>query len=141
MTVQDLPAVNAALNGASAVLLFAGWRLIRAGRVAAHRAAMLTALLLSAAFLACYLVYHYHVGSVRFQGPQPVRLVYLTILVTHTVLAVVNLPLIIRTVYLAANERFEDHRRVARWTFPSWMYVSVTGVVVYAMNYVLYPAR
>ncbi|MBI3549524.1 MAG: DUF420 domain-containing protein [Elusimicrobia bacterium] len=135
MTYSSLPAVNAVLNASSAVLLLLGYALIRAGRVAAHRAAMGSALAVSAVFLASYLVYHAKVGSVRYQGGGPLRAVYFAILITHTVLAVVNVPLIARTVYLAWRERFEEHKRLARWTFPSWLYVSVTGVVVYWMLY------
>jgi len=133
LTLAALPTLNAGLNAASAVLLVAGYRFIRAGRVEAHRACMVSALAFSAAFLASYLVYHYNVGSVRYAGPA--RPLYLAILLSHTTLAVLNLPLILRAVYLAVRGRFEEHRRAARWAFPVWLYVSVTGVVVYAFLY------
>ena len=133
MTVRDLPALNAALNGSSALLLAAGWLLIRGGRAALHRLCMLAALVVSAVFLTSYLVYHAHVGSVRYTGPA--RGLYLAILASHTALAVVNVPLIARTVQLSMSGRLAQHQRLARWTLPSWFYVSVTGVVVYWMLY------
>jgi uncharacterized membrane protein YozB (DUF420 family) len=119
----------------SAALLFAGWRLVLAGRKEAHRRCMIGALVCSALFLANYLYYHYQVGSVRFQGTGAIRTVYLAILLTHTVLATVMLPFIGRAVWLAWKGRFEEHRRAARWAFPVWFYVSVTGVVIYGMLY------
>lgn len=119
----------------SAALLLAGWGFIRGGRKEAHRACMLGALVCSALFLACYLYYHYQVGSVRFQGTGTVRTAYLSILLTHTVLAATMLPLIGRALWFAARERFEEHRRAARWAFPVWVYVSLTGVVIYSMLY------
>lgn len=133
MTVAELPGLNASLNASAAVFLVAGWVLIKRGAREAHRRAMLAALACSTVFLASYLYYHYHAGSVRYAGPY--RPLYLAILLTHTVLAMVNLPLILRAFYLAYRERFEEHRRVARWALPVWLYVSVTGVVVYAMLY------
>lgn len=135
MTVAGFPHLNAALNASSALLLLTGWALIKSGRREAHRRAMLGALACSAAFLACYLYYHFHVGSVRFQKTGPIRAFYLSLLLTHTVLAALVLPMIARTLFLAAKGRFEEHRRAARWTFPVWLYVSVTGVVVYWMLY------
>jgi uncharacterized membrane protein YozB (DUF420 family) len=132
------PAINAALNGTSAVLLVTGHRLIKRGRMAAHRAVMLTALTTSALFLISYLYYHYHVGSVHFRGQGWSRPVYFTILTSHTILAAVIVPLIIITLTRALRERFDRHRMIARWTFPLWMYVSVTGVIVYFMLYHLY---
>jgi uncharacterized membrane protein YozB (DUF420 family) len=132
------PAINAALNGTSAVLLVTGHRLIKRGRMAAHRAVMLTALTTSALFLISYLYYHYHVGSVHFRGQGWSRPVYFTILTSHTILAAVIVPLIIVTLTRALRERFDRHRMIARWTFPLWMYVSVTGVIVYFMLYHLY---
>lgn len=139
MSLQDLPALNALLNGSSALLLAAGYLFIRSGRVAAHRACMGTAFFLSGAFLASYLIYHYHVGSVRFQGVGAIRKAYFFILVTHTTLAVANLPLILRTLYLALKNRYPEHRRLARWTLPSWLYVSLSGVAVYWMLYRMKP--
>jgi uncharacterized membrane protein YozB (DUF420 family) len=135
MTVRDLPALNALLNGASAVALLTGFWLIRRGRWRAHRAAMVTALLLSAAFLASYLVYHAAVGSVRFSGEGWVRRVYLSILLTHTVLAAAVPVLALWTLSRALRRRFARHAALARWTLPIWLYVSVTGVVIYWMLY------
>lgn len=135
MTVRDLPAWNAALNATSALLLLAGYLLIRAGRREAHRRAMLAALACSALFLTSYLVYHFHVGSVPFRGTGAVRRVYFAILLSHTLLAVAILPLVLVTTARALRQRFDAHRRIARWTLPLWGYVSVTGVVVYWMLY------
>jgi putative membrane protein len=137
MTLRDLPALNALLNAAAAVALLTGFWLIRRGRWRAHRAAMITALLLSSAFLTSYLVYHAQVGSVRFQGTGPLRALYLTILATHTVLAAAVPVLAIVTLSRALRRRFDRHRAIARWTLPIWLYVSVTGVVVYWMLYQL----
>lgn len=135
MELSSFPALNAGLNGTCAVLLLTGWGLIKTGRREAHRWTMVAAFLCSAVFLACYLYYHFHVGSVRFQRTGPIRLVYFTILLTHTILAVAVLPMILRTLFLAVKGRFEEHRRAARWAFPVWLYVSVTGVTVYWMLY------
>jgi putative membrane protein len=134
------PALNASLNGASAVLLLVGRNFIKRGRMAAHRAVMLTALVTSTLFLISYLYYHAHVGSVHFQGQGWSRPVYFTILTTHTILAVVIVPLVIITLSRALRERFDRHRAIARWTFPLWLYVSVTGVVIYFMLYHLFAA-
>ncbi|MBI4060704.1 MAG: DUF420 domain-containing protein [Elusimicrobia bacterium] len=135
MELSAFPALNATLNGTCAVLLLLGWTLIKTGRREAHRWAMVAAFLCSAVFLACYLWYHFHVGSVRFQKTGFIRTVYFTVLLTHTCLAVVVLPIILRTFFLAVKERFEEHRRWARWAFPIWLYVSATGVAVYWMLY------
>ena len=135
MTVTDLPALNACLNATSAVLLATGYVLIRRGRRQAHQRVMLAALVSSALFLTSYLVYHAQVGSVRFRGQGPVRTVYFTILLTHTVLAVVIVPLVGTTLVPALRGRFDKHRRLARITLPLWAYVSVTGVVIYWMLY------
>ena len=135
MTVRDLPALNAALNATSAVLLLVGWRLIRRGRIQAHRRAMLAAVTTSTLFLVSYVVYHVQVGSVRFQGRGVLRVVYFTILTTHTILAVAIVPLVLVTLVRALQARFDRHRRLARITFPLWSYVSVTGVVIYWMLY------
>ena len=129
------PVINATQNGASAVLLLVGRSFIKRGRMAAHRAVMITALLTSTLFLASYLYYHYHVGSVRFQGQGWVRPLYFTILTSHTILAVVIVPMVIITLSRALRRRFDRHRAIARWTFPLWLYVSVTGVIVYFMLY------
>jgi uncharacterized membrane protein YozB (DUF420 family) len=135
LSVSDLPALNAVLNSTSAVLLVAGYGLVRSGRRDAHRRAMLGALATSALFLASYLAYHAQVGSVRFTGQGPVRTLYFAILISHTILAAAIVPLVLVTVARAARGRFEAHRRVARYTLPLWLYVSVTGVVVYLMLY------
>jgi uncharacterized membrane protein YozB (DUF420 family) len=138
VSVTDLPAVNATLNAASAVLLALGYRAVRAHQIERHRALMLSAAATSTVFLAFYLVYHAAVGSVRFTGQGPVRIVYFTILATHTILAAVIVPMVLRTLYLGLKRRDDKHRRLARWTFPLWVYVSVTGVVIYLMLYQLY---
>jgi uncharacterized membrane protein YozB (DUF420 family) len=135
VSVTDLPGLNAMLNGTCAALLATGYVLIRQGRRQAHRRAMLAALACSALFLTSYLVYHFQVGSVRFQGQGPVRTLYFTILLTHTVLATAIVPLVILTVVPALQARFDRHRRMARITLPLWAYVSVTGVIIYWMLY------
>jgi len=135
VTLTALPAVNAILNATSALLLATGFVLIRQGRRDAHRRVMLTALASSALFLTSYLVYHAQVGSVRFQGRGPVRTVYFTILLTHTVLAMAIVPLVAFTLVPALRGRYARHRRLARVTLPLWAYVSVTGVVIYWMLY------
>ncbi len=132
------PVIDAALNATSAVLLLVGWSFIRRGRMAAHRAMMIAALISSSLFLAFYLYFHAHVGSVRFQGQGWSRPVYFTILISHTLLAVAIVPLVIITLSRALRQRFDRHRIIARWTFPLWMYVSVTGVIVYVMLYHLF---
>jgi len=134
------PVIDASLNGTSAVLLLIGRGYIKRGRMAAHRAFMIAALACSSIFLACYLYYHWHVGSVPFQGQGWSRKVYFTILISHTILAAVIVPMIIITLSRALRERFDRHRAIARWTYPLWMYVSVTGVIVYFMLYHLFAA-
>jgi uncharacterized membrane protein YozB (DUF420 family) len=129
------PAINASLNGASAVLLLIGRWFISKGRVASHRATMIIAVITSTLFLISYLYYHAHVGSVRFQGTGWSRSVYFTILISHVVLAAAIVPLVIITLTRALRERFDRHRAIARWTYPLWLYVSVTGVLVYFMLY------
>ena len=134
--IHDLPAVNATLNGASAVLLGSGYYSIRTGRREVHRRLMLTAFGVSSLFLICYLVYHWGIGgSMHYPHTGVLRAVYLTILSTHTVLAVTVPVLAIITLRRGLQGKFERHRRIARWTFPIWMYVNVTGVVVYVMLY------
>jgi len=137
VSYADLPGLNATLNSISAVLLAAGYLQIRRRRVAAHRACMLAAFAVSTAFLVSYLVYHAHAGSVPFRRQGWIRPVYFSILISHIVLAAAILPMAILTLYRAWRERFEAHRRLARWTLPVWLYVSVTGVVVYLMLYQL----
>jgi uncharacterized membrane protein YozB (DUF420 family) len=135
LAIQDLPAVNASLNALSTVLLVTGYLLIRARRFTAHRNVMIAALVSSTLFLVCYLTYHAHIGSKHFPGTGTPRTVYLAILLTHTVLAAAVPFLAGVTVYRAWRGRFAEHRRLARWTLPIWLYVSVTGVIVYWMLY------
>ena len=135
MAISDLPALNALLNGTCAVLLVAGYMCIRARRITAHRACMLLALLTSALFLVSYLTYHAHVFSVPYRGTGWVRSVYFTILLTHTILAVTVVPLALVTAARAVRGQFGPHVRIARLTLPIWLYVSVTGVVIYLMLY------
>jgi len=141
IAISDLPTLNAALNSLSAVFLFTGYLFIRARKIDAHRRCMLGAVLCSTLFLTSYLIYHYEVGSVRFQGQGWIRPVYFTILITHTILAAAVVPLALITLTRALREKFDAHRRIARWTLPIWLYVSVTGVVVYWMLYWLVPSR
>ena len=135
MTIADLPTVNAALNAIAAVLLLIGYREIRRGRIARHRAAMIAACGISALFLVSYVTYHVHAGSRPFTGQGPIRIVYFTILISHVILAAAILPLALVTLTRALRERFDRHRAIARWTLPIWLYVSVTGVAVYLMLY------
>ena len=132
------PVIDASLNGTSAVLLVVGRGLIKRGRIAAHRAVMITALTSSSLFLASYLYYHWHVGSVHFQGQGWSRPVYFSILISHTILAATIVPMIIITLNRALRERFDKHQAIARWTYPLWLYVSVTGVVIYLMLYKIF---
>jgi uncharacterized membrane protein YozB (DUF420 family) len=141
VSTSDLPALNAVLNGTSAVLLLAGWRQIRGRRVPPHRAFMIAAICVSAAFLASYLTYHSLHGSTRFLAQGPIRAVYMTVLATHTVLAAVVVPLVVVTFTFALRARFDRHRRWARVTFPIWLYVSVTGVLIYLMLYQWFPSQ
>jgi len=135
MNLSILPTLNAILNGTSAVLLTVGYLLIRNHKVQAHRIAMTLAFLTSTLFLGSYLFYHAHHGATRFAGTGWVRPIYFTILISHTFLAIVIVPLALRTLYLALNSRFQEHQWIARRTLPLWLYVSVTGVVVYWMLY------
>jgi uncharacterized membrane protein YozB (DUF420 family) len=135
ISIHDLPIVNATLNATAAILLVWGYILIRRRSIAAHRRVMLAAFATSSVFLCCYLIYHYNVGSVRFPRTGIVRTVYLSILATHTALAATVPPLAIITLSRGLRERFDRHRRIARWALPVWLYVSVTGVVVYWMLY------
>jgi putative membrane protein len=140
-TLRLLPHLNATLNALSFVFLATGFRFIRQRRIAAHRACMLSACATSLLFFASYLTYHFQVGSVKFPGTGWPRTLYLSILGTHTVLAATVPILAILTLRLALKESFPSHRRIARWTFPIWVYVSVTGVIVYVMLYWIYGAR
>ena len=145
MTLSDLPAVNASLNGLSTVLLVLGWRHIKAGRRLAHRNCMVGAFVTSSLFLACYLTYHFQMQKLHgrahtsFTDPAWFRPIYLAILVTHLIGAFAILPLVILTFQRAIKERFELHKRIARWTLPVWLYVSVTGVVIYLLLYQIFP--
>ncbi len=140
ISLSALPALNASLNAASTLFLLLGYRFIRQRRIAQHKACMLTAFALSLAFLVSYLTYHFQVGSVPFRGTGWIRPVYFTILISHTVLAALLPPLALVTLVRALRQQFDRHRRLARWTLPIWLYVSVTGIVVYWMVYRLYPA-
>jgi uncharacterized membrane protein YozB (DUF420 family) len=135
MTVSDLPALNASLNLTAAILIGAGFFFIKRKNIRAHKACMIAALVVSTAFLTSYLVYHYNVGTVHFTKQGWLRSLYFPLLLTHTVLAAVVAPMALRTAYLALSNRFKAHVGIARWTFPVWVYVSITGVVVYIMLY------
>ena len=142
MTVHDLPAVNATLNGLSAVLLTAGFIAIKTGRKIVHRNCMIAAFCTSAVFLGCYLTYHITVKTVtHFVDPAWFRPYYLTLLATHTILAAAIVPMILITLHRARKEQFEAHKKIARWTWPLWMYVSVTGVVIYLLLYQIFPQK
>ena len=141
MSVYDLPGVNACFNGASTILLTAGYIFIKRDRKIAHRNCMLGALVSSTFFLAGYLTYHHYAGSTRFANPAWFRPIYLTILLTHTLLAMAVAPMGLLTVVPALRQRWDRHKRIARWTWPVWMYVSVTGVVIYLLLYQIFPQR
>ena len=133
--VSDLADVNAVLNATAAVLIGTGFYFIKQRNIWAHKVCMIAAVIVSSLFLTSYLIYHYNVGSVRFTKQGWIRNVYFPLLITHTTLAAIVLPMVLRTVYLAVKGRFAKHVGIARWTFPVWLYVSVTGVVVYLMLY------
>jgi uncharacterized membrane protein YozB (DUF420 family) len=135
MEVTDLPALNACLNSISTILLGAGYYFIRRREIARHKMSMIAAFVCSILFLTSYLIYHYHVGSIPFTGRGWIRPVYFTILITHIILAAAIVPLALITLYRAWRGQFDRHKRIARWTWPLWMYVSVTGVVIYLMLY------
>jgi uncharacterized membrane protein YozB (DUF420 family) len=135
LSVTDLPALNATLNAISTVFLMTGYVLIRRRRIAQHRLCMIAAFTTSVLFLVSYLVYHANVGSVPFQGQGPIRAIYFTILITHIILAAAIVPLVLVTLTRALRKQYVTHRAIARWTFPIWLYVSVTGVIVYLMLY------
>ena len=135
LSIHDLPAINATLNALSGILLLIGYALIRARRIEQHRRIMIAAFVTSALFLVSYVIYHAQVGSVRFTRQGFVRPLYFTILITHVTLAAVVLPMAIVTLTRGLNGRYSRHRSIARWTFPIWMYVSMTGVLVYVLLY------
>jgi putative membrane protein len=147
MTIHDLPAVNATLNGLSAILLSLGYFFIKRGNKIAHRNCMISAFCVSVVFLICYVTYHtyryrvLHQGPTQFLNPAWFRPIYLTILITHTILAMVIVPMILITLNRARLQRFDLHKKIARWTWPLWMYVSVTGVVVYLLLYQIFPQK
>ena len=136
--LATLPRLDAFLNGSSAIFLLAGYVFIRSRRVVQHKICMISAVVCSSAFLVSYLYFHAHAGLVRFSGQGTVRRAYFTILVSHTILAAVIVPLVIITLYFALRSRFTSHRAIARWTLPLWLYVSITGVIVYYLLFVLY---
>lgn len=135
MDYSILPTINAILNATSAIFVLSGYRRIKRSDSATHKKLMLTAVSVSTLFLISYLVYHYQVGSVKFQGTGFIRGIYFFILITHTVLAAAIAPMVIRTVYLALKGSFEKHRKIAKYTFPIWIYVSFSGIIVYLMLY------
>jgi len=141
MNLSDLPAVNAGLNTLAALLLTAGYIFIKRGNKTAHRNCMIGALSASVVFLCCYLYYHFYAGRTVFKDPAWFRPIYLTILLTHTILAVVIVPMVLITVSRAFKAQFELHKKIARWTWPIWMYVSVTGVLIYFLLYQIFPQR
>ena len=141
MSFSDLPAVNATLNGLSAIFLIAGFRFIRKKNIPAHRKCMLSAVGTSALFLTCYIIYHAKAGRTVFKDPHWFRPFYITLLISHTILAVTIVPMIIITLSRALRQRFDLHKKIARWTWPIWMYVSVTGVLIYLLLYKIFPQR
>ena len=135
ITISDLPTVNATLNTISTVLLTIGFLMIRRRNIVAHRNCMIAAFIVSGLFLTSYLIYHYHAGSTPFEGSGWIRSIYFAVLIPHIILAASILPLALITLYLALRKRFTKHRRIARWTLPIWLYVSITGIIVYWMLY------
>ena len=135
ITISDLPTVNATLNTISTVFLTIGFLMIRRRKIVAHRNCMIAAFVVSGLFLTSYLIYHYHAGSTPFEGSGWIRFVYFAVLIPHIILASSILPLALTTLYFALRKRFTKHRRIARWTLPIWLYVSVTGIIVYWMLY------
>jgi uncharacterized membrane protein YozB (DUF420 family) len=135
ISVTDLPALNATLNGIAAIFLTIGYVCIRTRRIAQHRACMIAAFATSTLFLISYLIYHAHIGSRPFTGQGPIRVVYYTILITHVILAAAIVPMVLMTMSRALRNQFARHKAIARWTLPLWLYVSITGVIVYVMLY------
>ena len=145
ISISDLPAVNASLNATSAVLLSFGFYFIRRKQVTAHRACMISAFVVSTVFLCCYVTYHVHLyhlhhGPTKFMGQGLIWWIYIVILTSHSILAIMIVPMVLVTLYRALRSQFEKHKAIARWTWPLWFYVSITGVVVYWMLYQLYPS-
>jgi putative membrane protein len=141
MSIRMLPALNAILNATSGILIIIGYVMIRRKKVAAHRACMIGAVSTSIIFLISYLIYHFNVGATRFVGTGWSRPFYFTVLISHTILAVTLVPFVIVTLRRALKGDFARHRKIARWTFPMWVYVSITGVIVYFMLYHWFPSR
>ncbi|KAB2660434.1 MAG: DUF420 domain-containing protein [Verrucomicrobia bacterium] len=141
MTITDLPLVNACLNGLSVIFLSVGFYMIRKGNKVAHRNAMISAFVTSSVFLASYLTYHIYWGRTEFRNPAWFRPIYLILLLTHTILAIVVVPMILISLSRAWRERWELHKKIARWTWPVWMYVSITGVVIYLLLYQIFPQK
>jgi len=139
MSVSDLPALNASLNALSAILLTAGFIFIKRGEKTAHRNCMIAAFVVSAIFLVSYLTYHAQVGHTSFQEPAWFRPIYLAILIPHVLLAGLIVPMILAALWFAFRGTFEKHRRIARWTWPLWMFVSITGVIIYLLLYQIFP--
>jgi putative membrane protein len=138
LPLSSLPALNASLNAACTIFLLCGYYFIRKKKIFQHRICMITAFICSSAFLTSYIYFHVHAGIIRFGGQGVIRPVYFALLITHTFLAVVNLPLVLLTLSFALREKFASHRRIARWTFPIWLYISVTGVIIYWLLYIAY---
>ncbi|HET8676871.1 MAG TPA: DUF420 domain-containing protein [Blastocatellia bacterium] len=141
MSLRMLPTLNAILNATSGILIIIGYVMIRRGKINAHRACMIGAVTASIIFLISYLIYHFNVGATRFAGTGWSRPFYFTVLVSHTILAVVLAPVVVVTLRRALKGDFKRHRKIARWTFPMWIYVSITGVLVYFMLYHWFPSR
>jgi putative membrane protein len=141
LSVSDLPALNACLNASSFLFLLAGYAFIRRRRILPHKICMISGVVCSTAFLASYLTFHFKEGIIRFAGVGWIRPVYFTILTTHTTLAIIIVPLVITTLYFALRSRFASHKRIARWTLPLWLYVSITGVVVYFLLFQIYARK
>ncbi len=141
MQLSDLPLVNACLNGLSTIFLAVGYYKIKQGNKLGHRNAMISAFVTSSIFLASYLIYHFYAGRTEFKNPAWFRPYYLGLLLTHTILAVVVVPMILISFSRALRERWEMHKKIARWTWPVWMYVSITGVVIYLLLYQIFPQR
>jgi putative membrane protein len=138
LPLSSLPALNASLNAACTVFLLLGYFFIRHKRIFQHRVCMIIAFICSTIFLVSYLYFHFHAGIIRFGGQGAIRPVYFTLLISHTFLAVVNLPLVLITLSFSLREKFSSHRRIARWTYPIWLYISVTGVIIYWLLYIAY---
>lgn len=141
MSLRMLPTLNAILNATSGILIIIGYVMIRRGKVNAHRACMIGAVTASIIFLISYIIYHFNVGATRFAGTGWSRPFYFTVLISHTILAVVLAPVVVVTLRRALKGDFKRHLKIARWTFPMWVYVSITGVIVYFMLYHWFPSR